>query len=79
MDQGIIQNLKVHYRRFLLRERIKAIEEKKDVTVNLLNSLHLLRRAWMEVKPETIANCFRHAKFVISEEVMLAFAIAFLI
>uniref|UniRef100_A0A914VZL2 HTH CENPB-type domain-containing protein n=1 Tax=Plectus sambesii TaxID=2011161 RepID=A0A914VZL2_9BILA len=64
MDQGIIQNLKVHYRRFLLRERIKAIDEKKDFLINLLNALHLLRRAWDDVKPETVHNCFRKAAFV---------------
>uniref|UniRef100_A0A915EKD8 Ubiquitin-like protease family profile domain-containing protein n=1 Tax=Ditylenchus dipsaci TaxID=166011 RepID=A0A915EKD8_9BILA len=68
-DQGIIQNLKVHYRRFLLVERIKVIDDKKDILINLLSALHNLRRAWTEVKPQTIANCFRHAKFVINQEV----------
>lgn len=71
MNQGIIQNLKVHYRRFLLRERIKAFDENKDILINLLGALHILRKAWMEVKGETIANCFRHANFVINNEVRL--------
>uniref|UniRef100_A0A915CM76 AAA+ ATPase domain-containing protein n=1 Tax=Ditylenchus dipsaci TaxID=166011 RepID=A0A915CM76_9BILA len=72
LDEAIrrrFQNLKVHYRRFLLRERIKAIDEKKDILINLLGALHIFRRAWAEVKMETIANCFRHAKFVINTEV----------
>jgi hypothetical protein len=59
----------VHYRRFLLRERIKAVDENKDILVNLLGALHLLRKAWNEVKPETITNCIRHAKFIINDEV----------
>ena len=53
--------------RHLLRERVKAIDEKKNYKTNLLNALHLLRRAWDDVKEETIKNCFRHAKFVIIE------------
>lgn len=65
MDQGIIKNLKVHYRRFLLRRRINAIDNKVDFEFNLLNALNLLNRAWKEVKEETLANCFRKAGFVI--------------
>jgi len=65
MDQGIIKNLKVHYKRFLLRRRINAIDNKTDFEFNLLNALNLLKRAWKEVKQETLANCFRKAGFVI--------------
>jgi len=65
MDQGIIKNLKVHYRRFLLRRRINAIDNKVDFEFNLLNALNLLKRAWKEVKQETLANCFRKAGFFI--------------
>uniref|UniRef100_A0A915EH28 DDE-1 domain-containing protein n=1 Tax=Ditylenchus dipsaci TaxID=166011 RepID=A0A915EH28_9BILA len=67
MDQGIIQNLKVHYRRHLLRDRIKAIETKSNILFNLLNALHFLRKSWGDVKPETIANCFRRAAFKIDD------------
>uniref|UniRef100_A0A915CZT8 DDE-1 domain-containing protein n=1 Tax=Ditylenchus dipsaci TaxID=166011 RepID=A0A915CZT8_9BILA len=70
MYQGIIQNLKVQYRRYFLRERIKDIDEKQDFRFNLLNALHLLRRAWGDVKPETVRNCFRKASFVVQEPVL---------
>lgn len=63
MDQGIIQNLKVLYRRRVLRRRIAAIDAETDFEFNLLNSLNLLKRAWDEVKPETLNNCFRKAGF----------------
>uniref|UniRef100_A0A915DAH7 DDE-1 domain-containing protein n=1 Tax=Ditylenchus dipsaci TaxID=166011 RepID=A0A915DAH7_9BILA len=66
--QGIIQNVKVHYRRFLLSERITAIDDNTDYKMDLLKALHFLRRAWSNVKPETIANCFRKAGFVKSVE-----------
>ena len=65
MDQGIIQNLKVHYRRFLLRRRITSIDNKTDFKIDLLDALHFLDRAWNSVKPETLSNCFRKAGFSI--------------
>lgn len=69
MDQGIIQNLKVRYRRFLLRERIAAFDSKTDFKMDLLKALQFLRRSWSDVKPETLANCFRKAGFVKNVEV----------
>jgi len=70
MDQGIIQNLKVRYRRFLLRRRIASIDQKVLFELNLLNSLNILNRAWNEVTSETLSNCFRKAEFVIEVSLM---------
>uniref|UniRef100_A0A915D8W6 DDE-1 domain-containing protein n=1 Tax=Ditylenchus dipsaci TaxID=166011 RepID=A0A915D8W6_9BILA len=53
---------------FLLSERITAIDDNTDYKMDLLKALHFLRRAWSNVKPETIANCFRKAGFVKSVE-----------
>lgn len=69
MDQGVIQNLKVHYRQLFLRRRITAIDAKADFEFNLLNSINLLHRAWRHVKPETLKNCFRKAGFHAQMEV----------
>uniref|UniRef100_A0A915EU04 DDE-1 domain-containing protein n=1 Tax=Ditylenchus dipsaci TaxID=166011 RepID=A0A915EU04_9BILA len=69
-DQGIIQNSKVHYSRHLLRERITALDSKLEYKLDLLMALHLLRRSWAEVKPETVANCFRKAGFIKTVESM---------
>jgi hypothetical protein len=63
MDQGIIQNLKVNYRRLFLRRRIAFIDAKKEFQFNLLDSINLLNFAWKKVKPETLKNCFRKAGF----------------
>lgn len=68
MDQGIIQNLKVHYRRLLLRKRIDAADDGRPFIFNLLGSLHLLRRAWNSVTEATIQGCFRRAKFQMPED-----------
>ena len=60
MDQGVIQNLKVHYRKFVVASHLKAIDEKKDVQLTILGALHYIKQAWDAVKPETVSNCFFH-------------------
>jgi hypothetical protein len=67
MDQGIIQNLKVHYRKRVLVKFIAAIDKDTTPNINLLDALHLLSQAWNCVTPSTIANCFRHAGFAQSD------------
>lgn len=70
MDQGIIQNLKVHYRKRLLQRRIAAIDSGKEFAFNLLDAVFLLRQAWNEVAETTLSNCFRKAGFVFNELVI---------
>jgi len=67
MDQGIIQNLKVHYRKRLLRRRIAAIDSGTAFTFNLLDAVFLLRQVWNQITSATISNCFRKAGFVFNE------------
>ena len=62
-DQGIIQNLKVHYRKYLLIKMITAVEAKEEFSPNLLDCLYTLRLAWENVQLETIKNCFEHCGF----------------
>uniref|UniRef100_A0A915E725 HTH psq-type domain-containing protein n=1 Tax=Ditylenchus dipsaci TaxID=166011 RepID=A0A915E725_9BILA len=68
MDQGNIENLKVHYRRLLFRARLAAMDNKEEYKVNLLQALHFLRRSWQSVKPETLLRCFKKAGFMINEQ-----------
>ena len=58
MDQGVIRNLKVNYRRQLVRKLSNSVENSMEYSVSLLDALHFLRTAWDAVTPETIANCF---------------------
>ena len=60
MDQGIIENLKRHYKKILLRRWLEAIK------FTLLDALHVVRCDWEQVSEYTIRNCFAKAKF--SEE-----------
>ena len=65
MDQGIIQNLKVHYRGLVLRRYIAEVEAGTTsfYNISLLDATRYLVRAWDAVTPTTIANCFRKAGF----------------
>jgi hypothetical protein len=69
MDQGVIANLKCHYRKLLLRRQIQAFDANVPFSINLLDAVNMLRRAWDCVKEETLHNCFRKAKFIQSDEV----------
>jgi hypothetical protein len=62
-DHGIIQNLKFHYRKLLLRKHLAVIKAKQDFRVNILNACHLLHAAWSLVTSAKTKNCFIHAEF----------------
>ncbi|XP_033212466.1 tigger transposable element-derived protein 4-like [Belonocnema kinseyi] len=65
MYQGIIKNLKVNYRRRIIKRLLKASDEKMGLTgLNLLDAIFDLNKAWTDVTSDTIANCFRKADFV---------------
>ena len=65
LDAGIIKNFKVHYRRLLLKHTLAQIDG-TDLTasaivktINVLTAIRWIKKAWDEVKPQTIINCFR--------------------
>jgi hypothetical protein len=67
MDQGVIRSLKAAYRRQLVLKQLDLIETNMDPDsnkINILDAIHMLSRAWDEVKPSTIINCFRSCGFV---------------
>ena len=45
MDQGIIENLKRHYKKILLRRRLEAMDMGKEFEFTLLDALHVVRYA----------------------------------
>lgn len=66
MDQGIIQNLKVLYRRQVVERILQSIDTGKpaDSSITVLDAIRMLHNAWHQVTAETIENCFRHAGFM---------------
>ena len=66
MDQGIIQNMKVFYRKLVVERVIREIEAGREVdykAITVLDAIRMVHSAWHHVKPETIAHCFEHAGF----------------
>lgn len=73
-DQGIIRNLKVYYRAALNNMVIAELDADERRTapeiasrITVLKAIYYLHDAWFDVKPQTIANCFRKAGFVKDE------------
>jgi len=65
MDQGIIANLKSHYRRRLvLHGLIGNFERGNNRSWTVLDAIASLDVAWQAVTAHTIARCFAHARFV---------------
>ena len=61
LDAGIIKNFKVHYQRLLLKHTLAQIEGTDFTvkTINVLPAITWIKKAWDEVKPQMIINCFR--------------------
>ncbi len=70
MDAGVIKNFKYFYKKKLLTNIIKHLEDDCNVTIpkiTIFDALELVENAWECVTETTIRNCFRHAGFVLSE------------
>jgi hypothetical protein len=64
-DVGIIRSLKAYYRRRFNRLLIQRLQDKvaDPEKIDVLEAMHIAVAAWsMDVKPETIRNCFRHCR-----------------
>ena len=66
-DQGIIENLKRHYKKILLCRQIEAMDMGKEFEFTLLDALRVVRCTWEQVSESTIRNCFTKAKFIEEE------------
>ena len=67
MDQGIIQNLKLYYRKQVILRQLTAIEKKTNLQITVLDALRMLHNALDKVTEMTIQNCFKHAKFATTQ------------
>lgn len=64
MDQGIIKNLKHYYRKRIVMKVLAHLEDATPASVSLLDAIKDLNKAWnIDVKEQTIANCFKKAGF----------------
>ena len=67
-DQGIINNLKVFYRKKIIQELLSHIDSgsTEPFQLTLYDALKMLASSWRQVKTSTIANCFHKAGFLTS-------------
>jgi hypothetical protein len=64
LDQGIIETCKKYYRMNLLRRVIADAEAGKETKVVLKDAIYWTAKAWENVTPTCISNCFRKAGVV---------------
>lgn len=62
MDQGIIQNFKVFYRKLLIKKVIQSLDDKGILPqFNVFDGCVMINFAWDLVQSNTISNCFKKA------------------
>lgn len=64
LDQGIIQNFKILYRREIVSLVLDSIEKGEKVNITVLTAINIIDKAWKNVNPTTLYNCFRKCGFV---------------
>lgn len=67
MDQGVIHSLKVHYRRQLMFSNLKCIKNNTPISINMLDAIEMISKAWQQVTLKTIKNYFKHARLSLCE------------
>ena len=71
MNACIIKNLKFHYRFILANRCLETADNDMPFSWDILAAVIALKRAWMKVTSQTIANCYMNAIFKASEEAHL--------
>ena len=72
MDQGIIRNVKVHYRKLLMQSLLANMDctssgSELARTVWVLNAVIWISQAVKKLLPETVTRCFEKAGFFTGE------------
>lgn len=63
LDQGIIQNFKILYRKEIVKTVIAKIEEQGKVPISILQAMRMTDKAWKNVSQSTIIHCFKKCRF----------------
>ncbi|XP_015511187.2 tigger transposable element-derived protein 6-like [Neodiprion lecontei] len=66
MDQGIINNFKVYYRKEVVQYVLKSIEDDKSPEINILQAMRFARKAWFSVSKTKISNGYKKAGFKVT-------------
>jgi len=64
-DAAIINSFKTYYKKRLLKWLLEQIEEFVSLRVpNLDEAIRMIRKAWSDVLPKTIVNCWYHCNIL---------------
>ncbi|XP_060836454.1 tigger transposable element-derived protein 6-like [Rhopalosiphum padi] len=64
LDQGIIKNFKLSYRKEIVFEFLACLDNNDSPKVIVLTAIMISHKAWNNVTTQTIRNCFRKCGFV---------------
>src|SRR5215469_4442292 len=72
MDQSIIGNVKVHYRKLLMQSLLANMDctsssSELPITVSVLDAVIWISQAVKKLLPETVTRCFEEAGFFTGE------------
>ena len=68
MDAGVIKNFKVNYRKLLVMDLIRCIDQKIDFKPSVFDAIQMIEDSWNRVSAQTIQNCFRHSKIMLRSD-----------
>ena len=75
MDKGVIQAVKLKYRKKQLRKVLQQMEADPDINcvalakrTTVLDAIRYLGSAWKETEATTITKCFKNAGFPVASE-----------
>lgn len=63
LDQGIIKNFKVNYRKEVVRQFLTDLDRNVPTKINVLDAMWMVTKAWSNVTKKTISNCFKKSGF----------------
>ncbi|XP_029464162.1 tigger transposable element-derived protein 4 [Rhinatrema bivittatum] len=63
MKHGVIQSLKIKYRRHLVKRFVDCMEGSREFTLSLLDAVDMLHGCWRSVTSQTIVKSYREAGF----------------
>jgi len=61
LDQGVIRNFKVYYRKSLISKMILAADNNEEFKISIMDAILMIESSWFKVSVETIINCFSHS------------------
>jgi len=61
LDQGVIKNFKVQYKKILISKMIQSADSNSNLIISVYDALKFIDMAWANVNSECIKNCFVHS------------------